>query len=134
MIGFFYLPEDLGLSKNHGVEPGGDAGKMAAGILAVALVEGVRRSGVVEIEALIEESAHGFECCGFCVSRVLSRGFWSCGVDFDTIACREDDGFGDSVLTKIGEGIWQLRLTKRDPFAECDGSGLVIEAETDERH
>lgn len=127
LVGFFYLAEDFGLAEDHGVEPGGDAGEVTAGVLAVAVVEGVGGGGVVEGEAFVEEFARGFE--GGCF-RFSGGGT----VDFDAVASGEDDGFGEPTFAEIKERFRKLGLTERDPFAEGDGGGLVIEAEADEGH
>ena len=133
LVGFFHLAEDFGLAEHHGVEPGGDAGEVAASILALAMVEGVGRSGAIKAEALLEKGAYGIESDRFRFSGVFSGQFGRGGVDLNAITGGKDDSFGEAVFAELEECIGELGLTKSDPLAECDGCGLVIEAETDER-
>jgi len=118
-IGFADLAEDFGFAEEEGVEPGGDAEKMADGGAIVVLVEcavkNVRANGMEFAEEGIEAG------CTFVGS------FGRNAVDFAAVAGGEDERFFEEAAgAEFVGGAASLFGCEGDSLAELERSGAMI--------
>ncbi len=121
--GFLDLAENLRLADDHGIQTGGDAEKMANGLLIVVLIDVRRKQSGVEAELAMQKAG-----------QVGALAIDS-GQHLDAVA-----GGDDHALCHAGQGsqgargFGQFVARDGDALAQLDGRGFVVDSDERERH
>ena len=126
-IGFADLAEDFGFAEEHGVEPGGDAEKMADGVAIVVMIERAGENVGADGVKFAEERGEPGEA--------VVRRFGRNAVDFAAIAGGEDQRFfEDAAGAEFVSGAARLFGGERHPFAHLNGRCAMVQADEDDFH
>ena len=118
-VGVANLADDFGFAEEHGVQPGGDAEKMADGVAIVVMIKRADEDFGADSVEFAEECGDG--------SKAVLRGLGRNAVDFAAIAGGEDERFfEDAAGAEFVGGTARLLGGERDAFTDFDGRGAVI--------